>query len=325
MQGATTVGSFVSFIIGMLMMLSPLKMLSNVNAQLQNGLAAAESVFHLLDTPLEADPGTQTIARARGGIDFETVDFRYPGGESDALHDINLHVEPGQTVALVGTSGGGKTTLAGLLPRFHTPTRGCIRIDGIDIQDLTLASLRAQIAIVSQETLLFNDTVAANIAYGLKNTASEADIVAAAEAAHAMDFIREMPQGLATPIGENGARLSGGQRQRISIARALLKDAPILLLDEATSALDTESERLVQIAIDNLKRGRTTLTIAHRLSTIANADRVVVMDQGRIAEVGTHAELLALDGIYCRLHRMQFGTADAAPTATVAPVADALI
>ncbi len=305
MQGATTVGSFVSFIIGMLMLLSPLKMLSNVNAQLQNGLAAAESVFHLLDTPLEADPGTQTIARARGGIDFETVDFRYPGGESDALHDINLHVEPGQTVALVGTSGGGKTTLASLLPRFHTPTRGCIRIDGIDIQDLTLASLRAQIAIVSQETLLFNDTVAANIAYGSTAAASQEAIEAAAAAANALGFIRALPDGFATVIGENGSRLSGGQRQRLAIARAILKDAPILILDEATSALDNESERLVQDAIEHLMRNRTTLVIAHRLSTIQHADPIVVMQQGRVVESGTHSTLLAANGAYSRLHSTQ--------------------
>jgi subfamily B ATP-binding cassette protein MsbA len=300
MQGATTVGSFVSFIIGMLMLLSPLKMLSNVNAQLQNGLAAAESVFHLLDTPLEADPGTQTIARARGGIDFETV-----GGESDALHDINLHVEPGQTVALVGTSGGGKTTLASLLPRFHTPTRGCIRIDGIDIQDLTLASLRAQIAIVSQETLLFNDTVAANIAYGSTAAASQEAIEAAAAAANALGFIRALPDGFATVIGENGSRLSGGQRQRLAIARAILKDAPILILDEATSALDNESERLVQDAIEHLMRNRTTLVIAHRLSTIQHADLIVVMQQGRVVESGTHSTLLAANGAYSRLHSTQ--------------------
>jgi subfamily B ATP-binding cassette protein MsbA len=308
-QGATTVGSFVSFIIGMLMLLSPLKMLSNVNAQLQNGLAAAESVFHLLDTPLEADPGTQTIARARGGIDFAAVDFRYPGGESDALRDINLHIEPGQTVALVGTSGGGKTTLAGLLPRFHAPTRGCIRVDGIDIQDLTLASLRAQIAIVSQETLLFNDTVAANIAYGSTANASQEAIEAAAAAANALDFIRALPEGFDTVIGENGSRLSGGQRQRLAIARAILKDAPILILDEATSALDNESERLVQEALEHLMQNRTTVVIAHRLSTIQHADLIVVMQQGRVVESGTHTALLAANGAYSRLHSTQGLTA----------------
>jgi subfamily B ATP-binding cassette protein MsbA len=324
-QNQLTVGGFVSFFSAMALLLAPLKRLSNVNEVLQRGLAAAASVFEVIDTPNEPDAGTRALGRSTGQLQFEGACFRYPQADRDALVDITLDIRPGESVALVGSSGSGKSTLMSAIPRFHALDRGAIRLDGIDIRELRLADLRANIALVTQHVVLFNDTVAANIAYGLKNTASEADIVAAAEAAHAMDFIRELPQGLATPIGENGARLSGGQRQRISIARALLKDAPILLLDEATSALDTESERLVQIAIDNLKRGRTTLTIAHRLSTIANADRVVVMDQGRIAEVGTHAELLALDGIYCRLHRMQFGTADAAPAVSVAPVADALI
>jgi subfamily B ATP-binding cassette protein MsbA len=277
----------------------------------QKGLAAAESIFRLIDEPAEPDLGTAAIGRARGEIRFERVTFQYEGAERPALQDIDLAIAPGRTVALVGPSGAGKSTLAALVPRFYHPTRGRVTLDGHDIESLTLASLRANIALVSQEVVLFNDTVAANIAYGAMNGAAERDIMAAAEAAHALEFIRELPQGLATLVGENGVKLSGGQRQRLAIARALLKNAPVLVLDEATSALDTESERHVQAALEALMRGRTTIVIAHRLSTVEKADRIVALDHGRVVEAGTHRELLALGGIYDKLYRIQFAPAAA--------------
>ncbi|HET7730244.1 MAG TPA: lipid A export permease/ATP-binding protein MsbA [Usitatibacter sp.] len=306
--GSTDVGRFIEFIAATGMLLQPLKRLTGINEHLQKGLAACESVFGLIDETPEEDRGTVVLERARGDIALRGVTLSYRGASREALHDVSLDIAAGQTVALVGPSGGGKSSLIHLLPRFYHPSAGRITLDGHDLESLTLESLRRQIALVSQSVVLFNDSVAANIAYGQPGVARAA-IERAAEAAHAMEFVRALPQGLDTPIGENGARLSGGQRQRIAIARAILKDAPVLLLDEATSALDTESERAVQAALEALMKGRTTIVIAHRLSTIERADRIVVLAQGRIVEAGSHRELLDRGGMYAGLHRLQFAAA----------------
>ncbi len=304
-QGQATVGDFVSFITAMLMLLTPLKHIAEVNGPLQRGLAASEVVFGLIDAPVERTSGKPLQGRASGRLDFVDVGFAYPGQSQAALSHVNLSVQPGETVAFVGMSGGGKSTLVNLVPNFYSATEGEIRLDGEPIEQITLESLRAQIAMVSQNVVLFDDTVAANIAYGDANP-DRTRIEAAARAAHLNDVIAGLPDGLETTIGDNGSRLSGGQRQRLAIARAIYKDAPILILDEATSALDTESERAVQAALDELMRGRTTLVIAHRLSTIEHADRIVVLVGGHIVETGSHAELLEKNGVYANLYHLQF-------------------
>lgn len=306
LSGNSTPGTFFSFLTAMIMIYEPIKGLSKVNNSIQHGLAAAVRVFTLLDTKSDITdkPGAAVLSPFQDRIEFRNVHFGYNLKEKEILKGINLTIRSGELVALVGTSGGGKTTMANLLPRFFDVTNGSITIDGTDIRDVTMNSLRRQIAIVTQQTILFNDTIKNNIAYGDLEI-SEEEIRAAAKAAYALDFIELLPEKFDTVIGESGSRLSGGQGQRVSIARAILKNAPILILDEATSALDTESEREVQKALENLMQGRTTLVIAHRLSTIRNADRIVVIQDGLIVEQGTHDELLSKKGAYSALHLMQ--------------------
>lgn len=304
--GELTVGGFVSLMVAIGLLFSPLKRLTGINQPLQKGLAAAESVFSLVDEQPEADNGTRSLENVEGRVSFDAVSFRYPAMDKDALKPISFEMEPGSTVALVGHSGGGKTTIANLIPRFYTPTGGRILIDGIDIQELSLISLRRQISYVGQDSVLFDDSVAANIAYGAVGEVSHEQIVEAAKSAYALEFIQRLPDGFDTVIGEDGIRLSGGQRQRLAIARALIKDAPVLLLDEATSALDTESERYVQAALKTLTQERTTLVIAHRLSTIQHADKILVIQDGELVEEGKHQQLIDQKGVYYQLCHLQF-------------------
>jgi len=302
-----TAGTITVVFSSMIALMRPLKSLTNVNAQFQRGMAACQTLFAILDSEQEEDSGKLVIERSKGDVEFRNVTFTYPGRDIPALRDVNLMIPAGKTVALVGRSGSGKSTIASLITRFYDAQQGDILIDGHRVHDYTLSSLRNQIALVSQHVYLFNDTIANNIAYARTEQYSREDIEKAARMAHAMEFINKMEKGLDTMIGENGVMLSGGQRQRIAIARALLRDSPILILDEATSALDTESERAIQSALDELQKNRTSLVIAHRLSTIEKADEIVVVEDGCIVERGSHKELLDRAGIYAQLHKMQFG------------------
>lgn len=304
--GRFSAGEFAAFVAALLMLIAPIKHLTAMNEEVQVALAAAQSVFGVIDIEPEADDGKQALARSRGEIEFKNVSLSYQNAKRPALNDISFTIKPGEKLALVGRSGGGKTTLVNLLPRFYELQQGQVLIDGVDMRSLPLANLREQFSLVSQDVILFNDTIFNNIAYGVLRDASEQNVINAAKAAHAWEFIQQLPRGLQNEIGDRGVRLSGGQRQRIAIARAILKNAPILLLDEATSALDTESEQHVQAALDTLMQNRTSIVIAHRLSTIENADRIMVMEQGKIVEVGTHDTLIKQNGHYAKLYQKQF-------------------
>ncbi len=305
MMKQASVGEFIAYLTAAFLLQRPVRQLSDANSDIQKGIAAAKSIFDILDEPGESDEGIYQIERAKGALEFKNLTFCYDGVKQPALVDICFNAEPGQTVALVGSSGGGKSTLVNLVPRFYPHHLGKILLDGVEINQFKLENLRKQLALVTQHVTLFNDTIANNIAYGTLATATREQIIAAATDAYAMEFIDKLEHGLDTEIGENGVKLSGGQRQRLALARALLKDAPVLILDEATSALDTASERYIQQALQKVMSNRTTLVIAHRLSTIENADLILVMERGRIVERGKHHDLLALNGAYARLHHMQ--------------------